>query len=193
MSRRRVLCGDGGARHRCGPNGSPGSPRRPHWYTVERFQALLAAYLSEDPAPGPGAVCAPGRLSPNLPASKGTAAQKAVTADVGLSRHLAGRLGGQRPGWIWSPCAGPCSKAMQERSRLIKPAALGVLGDTHLRTILVWRGSRSNRRASSTRSMKRDCGRPPVCPGASVRLVCGFWSPYAGAEAPGLELYPSLT
>ena len=66
---------------------------------------------------------------------KGTAAQKAVTADVGLSGTSLEDL--VVNGGMDGPRVRALLKAMQERSRLIKPAALGVLGDTHLRTILV--------------------------------------------------------
>src|SRR5947208_2202352 len=60
----------------------PSQPTSPHWYTVDRFQALLAAYLAEDRRLR--RVRTVREVVAEFAGLAGTAAQKAVTTEAGL-------------------------------------------------------------------------------------------------------------
>jgi hypothetical protein len=110
----------------------PSQPTSPHWYTVERLQALLAAYLAADRCAG--RVRTVRAVVAEFAGLSATARQKAVTADAGLSRATLEDLVVE--GTIGEARVRALLKAMQVASRAVKPHALGVLGDTHLRTFL---------------------------------------------------------
>ena len=151
----------------------PQQPTSPHWYTVERFQALLAAYLAEDRRQG--RVRSVREVVAEFAGLKGTAAQKAVTADVGLSGTSLDDL--VVDGGMDGPSVRALLKAMQARSRLIKPAKLGVIGDTHLRTIMGERLGVDPESLTYKKYMGEVEGMPYV-----VELACGWFVDWDGEQ-----------
>jgi DNA topoisomerase VI subunit B len=111
----------------------PNHPTSPHWYTPERLRGLLAAYLTADRDGGRSRTVR--EVVAEFAGLSGTAKQKLVTAEVGLTGARLEELvvnGDLAPERI-----APLLAAMQRHSRVIKPAALGVLGAAHLRQRLV--------------------------------------------------------
>ena len=151
----------------------PQHPTSPHWYTVERFQALLAAYLTQDRYQG--RVRSVREVVAEFAGLKGTAAQKAVTADAGLSGASLEDL--VVDGGMDVPRVRALLKAMQARSRLIKPATLGVIGDTHLRTIMGERLGVDPESLTYKKYMGEVEGMPYV-----VELACGWFVDWDGEQ-----------
>jgi DNA topoisomerase VI subunit B len=151
----------------------PQQPTSPHWYTVERFQALLAAYLAEDRRQG--RVRTVRAVVAEFAGLTGTAAQKAVTADAGVSGASLDDL--VVDGGMDVPRVRALLKAMQARSRLIKPAALGVIGDTHLWTVLVERFEVAPDSITYKKSVGEVEGVPYV-----VELACGWYADWDGEQ-----------
>jgi DNA topoisomerase VI subunit B len=111
----------------------PSQPTSPHWYTVTRLQALLAAYLAEDRRRG--RVRTVREVVAEFAGLSATAKQKTVTADAALARASLEDL--VIADTLAEPQVHALLKAMQAQSRPINPSALGVLGEAHLRTFLV--------------------------------------------------------
>jgi len=111
----------------------PTEPTSPHWYTPDRLRALIAAYLSDERDDGKARTVR--EFVSEFRGLSGTAKQKAVTEAAGLSgawlRDLVegDDVSAARAGWLLA--------AMQAQSRIVKPAALGVLGEVHLAQHLV--------------------------------------------------------
>ncbi|MGH7271557.1 MAG: hypothetical protein ACREJ3_14095, partial [Polyangiaceae bacterium] len=110
----------------------PSDPTSAHWYTEERFRALIAAHVSaERDGRRPKTVR---EFLAEFDGLRGSAKQKAVAAATGLTgatlRELV-RGGDLDPGQVTA-----LLRAAQDESRPVKPAALGVLGD-HLRDHLL--------------------------------------------------------
>src|SRR5262249_3659947 len=111
----------------------PSQPTSPHWYTRDRFTALLAAYLSEDRRQG--RVRTVREVVAEFDGLSGSVAQKKVTSDAGLSRATLEDL--VCDGHMDAEAVSRLLQAMQTRARTIKPYTLGVLGAEHLRAALV--------------------------------------------------------
>ena len=111
----------------------PQHPTSPHWYTPERLRALLAAYVAADRESGRGRTVR--EVVAEFAGLSGTAKQKAVTDAAGLTGARLEDLivdGDLNPDQVAA-----LLRAMQEASRPIKPAALGVLGEAHVRARVV--------------------------------------------------------
>lgn len=103
-------------------------PTSPHWYSVERLRTLIAAYVTHDRLTSHNRTVR--ELVSEFAGLTGSAKQKAVTQKAGLSGSLADLVEGDD---IAAAKVERLLVAMQEESRPIKPSALGVLGESHLR------------------------------------------------------------
>jgi DNA topoisomerase VI subunit B len=104
----------------------------PHWYTLERFCALIAANINaESGGAKPKSVR---EFVSEFHGLSSTAKQKEVVAAAGLTNLFLHDLidGGD----VDAGAAGRLLDAMQLASRPVKPAALGVLAEEHLRARL---------------------------------------------------------
>ena len=110
----------------------PSNPTSPHWYSVEHLRALIAAYLAEEQAGGRSRTVR--EFVSEFHGLKGTLKQKAVTDAAGLSGAVLHDL--VHEGDVTRPLAFALWKALQQESREVKPAALGVLGEPHLKWCL---------------------------------------------------------
>jgi DNA topoisomerase VI subunit B len=111
----------------------PRYPTSPHWYTPERLRALIAAYLGKERHGGSARTVR--EFVSEFDGLKGTAKQKAVTDAAGLSGAFLRDL--VRDDDIAIEPVETLLSAMQTESRPVKPAALGVLGEGHLKESLV--------------------------------------------------------
>jgi DNA topoisomerase VI subunit B len=112
---------------------SPHDPTSPHWYSPARLAALIAAYVASEEDGGPARTVR--EFVAEFAGLSGSVKLKQVTAAAGLtgaSLHDLVRDGVVDP----DECA-KLLTAMQDAGRPIKPAALGALGETHLRTVLI--------------------------------------------------------
>jgi hypothetical protein len=106
----------------------PSDPTCPHWYTAERFERLVAANLAHDLDGGRERTVR--ELVAEFAGLTGTAKQKAVLDQTGLSRL---GLSALRDGdGLDHARTGQLLSAMQQHTRPVKPAALGVIGREHL-------------------------------------------------------------
>jgi DNA topoisomerase VI subunit B len=111
----------------------PTFPTSPHWYTLPQFCDLLAAYLSADRQAGrPRTVR---EVVGEFQGLTGTGAQKEIASVTGLGRATLEDL--VHDDVIDTQTAQALLRAMQQRSRVVKPDALGILGASHLSTALV--------------------------------------------------------
>jgi DNA topoisomerase VI subunit B len=111
----------------------PNDPTSPHWYTPERLRALLAAYITADRAAGRGRTVR--EVVAEFAGLSGTAKQKAVTDAAGMTGARLEDLVVNRA--LGLERLAPLLRAMQQHSRPIRPAALGLLGTKHLQQQLV--------------------------------------------------------
>jgi hypothetical protein len=103
-------------------------PTCPHWYTAERFERLVAAYLAHDLDRGRERTVR--EFVAEFGGLTGTAKQKKVLDQTGLSRL---GLSALRDGdGLDHGRTKQLLSAMQQHSRPVKPAALGVIGREHL-------------------------------------------------------------
>jgi DNA topoisomerase VI subunit B len=110
----------------------PSDPTSPHWYTVARLQELIAAYLHQERAGGRARTVR--EFVSEFRGLSATGKQKAVTQAAGLSgAWLRDLIDGDS---LSAPLTDRLLTAMQAESRLVKPDALGVLGEAHLSTWL---------------------------------------------------------
>lgn len=111
----------------------PTAPTSPHWYTVERLRALIAAYIAaEQDGDRPRTVR---EFVAEFAGLSGTAKQKAVTEAAGLSgAYLRDLVSG---GDVHAGAVDALLAAMKDAARKIKPLALGALGEAHLSAHLV--------------------------------------------------------
>jgi DNA topoisomerase VI subunit B len=111
----------------------PQHPTDPHWYSVDRLRALIAAYLAEERSGG--RVRTVREFVAEFAGLSSTAKQKAVTEAAGLSRAYLHDLVAQ--GDIALEPVTALLAVMRTEARAVKPAALGVLGESHVRAHLV--------------------------------------------------------
>jgi hypothetical protein len=112
---------------------TPRAPTSPHWYTPQQFQAFLRALLNADRQTAAGA-----RLLSEVLREFDGFAGSAARGDVLRPLELSGaRLEALVNGVDLDPvCVAALLGAMQARVRPVKPQALGVLGEAHLRRAL---------------------------------------------------------
>lgn len=106
----------------------PNNPTSPHWYTVEKLRALIAANVSAELEGG--RVKTVREFVSEFAGLSGTAKQKSVTEAAGLSgAYLHDLIKGDDIDQI--PVIGLLA-AMQAESRPVKPISLGEIGEEHL-------------------------------------------------------------
>jgi DNA topoisomerase VI subunit B len=111
----------------------PSQPTSPHWYTVERLQALLAAYLAEDRRQGRRRTVR--EVVAEFDGLSGSVAQRQVVEGAQLHRATLEDL--VRGECLDTPVVTRLLKAMQDRARPVLPAVLGLIGEAHLRKQLI--------------------------------------------------------
>lgn len=105
----------------------PNNPTSPHWYTMEKLRALIAANVSAELEGG--RVKTVREFISELAGLSGTAKQKSVTESAGLSgAYLHDLIKGDDIDQM--PVMGLLA-AMQAESRPVKPTALGEIGEAH--------------------------------------------------------------
>jgi hypothetical protein len=115
-----------------GPKWMPHQPTSAHWYTVERLRALIAAYLTEETHGGRARTAR--EFVAEFDGLSGSTKPKRVLEAAGLSRAYLHDL--IEHGDVALEPVTRLLKAMRLESRPVKPAALGVLGEAHVRTFL---------------------------------------------------------
>lgn len=114
----------------------PSDPTSAHWYSVESFVRLIAGYIAHDLDAGKT------RLVRDLLAKfkglTGTAVQKVVLDETGLSRCPLSDLSDGKA--IDVGLAGKLLAAMKKATKPVKPAALGMIGECHVRRRLAGMG-----------------------------------------------------
>ena len=109
------------------PKWKPSDPTSPHWYDLERFQRLIAAYVAHDA--DNGRIRTVREFVWEFRGLSGSAKGKAVLGAAGLSREPLSRL--VVDGRIDPIISGKLLEAMQENSKPVKPALLGTIGREH--------------------------------------------------------------
>jgi DNA topoisomerase VI subunit B len=110
----------------------PSEPTSPHWYGQEEFERLVSAYVAHDQ--DRGADRSVRELVKEFRGLTGTAKQKAVLEDTGLTRtNLSALANGHG---LEHEILAALLTAIKAHSKPVKPAALGVIGETHIRTRL---------------------------------------------------------
>jgi DNA topoisomerase VI subunit B len=110
----------------------PSRPTSPHWYTLARFQQLLAAYLIADRHTGRSRTVR--EVIAEFDGLSGVRARQEVALDAGLHRATLEDLVEQEA--LDTAKVARLLKAMQARAREVKPEALGVIGQTHVTQML---------------------------------------------------------
>jgi len=106
----------------------PSKPTSPHWYGLEDFERLVAAYVAHDQ--DRGADRSVRELVSEFNGLARTAKQKTVLEATGLARtNLSALVNGEG---LRHDVTSPLLEAMKANSKLIKPAALGVIGKDHI-------------------------------------------------------------
>jgi hypothetical protein len=107
----------------------PGNPTSAHWYDLERFLRLLAAYLSHDADRGQSRTVR--AFVAEFAGLSSTAKQTRVLDTIGLQRAPLSALVANNE--VDSVRADKLLKAMQAASKPVKPKRLGLLGKDVLR------------------------------------------------------------
>ena len=107
----------------------PSEATSPHWYGVQEFARLVSAYIAIDR--DHGADRSVRELVKEFRGLTGTAKQKAVLEETGLSRtNLSALANGDG---LDLKTLAKLLTAIQKHSRPVKPAALGIIGEAHIR------------------------------------------------------------
>ena len=110
------------------PKWRPNDPTLPHWYTIEDFERQVAAYIAHDRRINGSRYVRD--LVTEFRGLSGTAKQKAVLAEAGMVKMpLSALVDG---GDLRHDLTVRLLAAMQQHSRAVKPALLGVIGREHL-------------------------------------------------------------
>jgi DNA topoisomerase VI subunit B len=112
---------------------TPHDPTSAHWYTDERLRGLIAAYVADERRGGRARTVR--EVVAEFSGLSGSTKPKVVTHAAGLERAYLHDLVEQ--GDVALDRVRPLLAAMQEASRPVKPAALGVLGEAHVRAHLI--------------------------------------------------------
>ncbi|HEY1432719.1 MAG TPA: hypothetical protein VGF39_14005 [Stellaceae bacterium] len=106
----------------------PSDPTSAHWYSVERFERLIAAYIKHDLDHRSERTVR--EFVSEFRGFSGSAKQSQILKATGLSRaSLSGLVHGDR---VDRQKVAALLEAMQAGSQPVKPAALGVIGREHL-------------------------------------------------------------
>jgi hypothetical protein len=108
----------------------PNQPTSPHWYTTEQFSALVAHYIRHDDQGGRSRTV--GELLSEFHGLSGSAKKKTVLDVTNLARKPLSAAIAHTDALL---------TAMQEHSKPVKPAALGLIGEAHLHAVLKGAGS----------------------------------------------------
>jgi DNA topoisomerase VI subunit B len=107
----------------------PNEPTSAHWYGQEEFERLIAAYIAHDQ--DRGADRSVRELVKEFRGLSGTAKQKAVLEDTGLTRtNLSALANGDG---LQHDVIVKLLSSIQAHSKPVKPAALGTIGEAHIR------------------------------------------------------------
>lgn len=107
----------------------PSEPTSPHWYGPEEFERLVLAYIAHDR--DQGADRSVRELVKEFRGLTGTAKQKAVLEETGLSRtNLSALANGDG---LDRTTLAKLLAAIQKHSKPVKPAVLGIIGEAHIR------------------------------------------------------------
>jgi DNA topoisomerase VI subunit B len=111
----------------------PSNPTSPHWYSIERLRGLIAAYVNLEQNGGK-AQSVRGFVA-EFQGLKSTIKQKRVTDAAGLSRaYLHDLVEGDD---ISADAVKSLLSAMIENSKPVKPKALGLIGEDHVRAWMI--------------------------------------------------------
>jgi hypothetical protein len=114
---------------------SPTDPTSPHWYDLDAFRSLVAAYLHRERNNGHHRGRTVREMIAEFKGLSGTAKQKTVATTAGLSgMSLSDLVSGDD---LDDARLAVLLDAMKVESRPVKPKALGVIGADHLRTHVV--------------------------------------------------------
>lgn len=168
----------------------PGDAMPAHWYTVETLRDLMAAYVADERHGGRRRTVR--EFVSEFRGLSATAKQKTVTAGL-AGMYLADFI---QSGDLDVARVERLLAAMQAHSNPPKPAALGILGEAHMKA---WMERYANVSSESIRYVKRmgENGLPHVvevafglrkADDAGRRILTGLnWSPALGSPAPELE------
>jgi DNA topoisomerase VI subunit B len=161
------------------------APTSPHWYTAEQLRNLAAAYIAAERNGGRARTAR--EFISEFHGLSGSLKQKAILARLpalaGVHlRHLV------KHGDVDRTTIAALLEAMQAESRPLKPAALGILGEVHLRGWLTQQlGADTTITYVKTADIDDESGRPYVLETAfgirqnregRLRLVTGInWAP----------------
>jgi DNA topoisomerase VI subunit B len=106
----------------------PSVPTCPHWYPLDRFEHLVAAYLAHDEERGRERTVR--ELVAEFRGLTGTAKQKKVLNQTGLLR--AGLCALRNGDGLDHERTAAVLNAMKQHTRPVKPSALGTIGREHL-------------------------------------------------------------
>jgi DNA topoisomerase VI subunit B len=110
----------------------PSEPTSPWWYGPDELERLIAAYITHDQ--DHGADRSVRELVREFRGLTGTAKQKAVLEATGLTRtNLSALVNGHG---LQQDVVVKLLGAIQKHSKPVKPAALGIIGETHIKTRL---------------------------------------------------------
>ena len=111
-------------------------PTSPHWYTADQLRALMAAYLTVERDGGQARTVR--QFIAEFRGLSGTAKQKAILSRLPIAGvHLRDFV---RNGDVDRGTVETLLEAMRAESRAVKPDALGVLGEAHVRAWLLAHG-----------------------------------------------------
>jgi hypothetical protein len=160
----------------------PSNPTGSHWYDLERFIRLLAAYIAHDADRGSNRTVR--EFVAEFDGLTGTAKQTRVLDEAGMKRVPLSALAG--PDEVDAEAAGRLLAAMKKHSKPVKAKRLGVIGKESLRRRFESLGCQAESFKYKPRTGETD-GIPWIqetafgyCPGRvkSRRLVTGVnWSP----------------
>ena len=108
----------------------PCDPTSPHWYEPDHLERLIGAYLSHDAEHGRERTVR--EFITEFRGLSGTAKQKAVLDATGLSRAPLSRLLNGANAFD-REAVGSLLQAMAINSKPVRPEALGIIGEDHLR------------------------------------------------------------
>jgi len=170
-------------------------PTSAFWYDVESFSRYMAAHVARDQDHGHARTVRD--FIAELRGLTGTTKQKAVLHEAGAARtSLAAFFAeGKNPDGV-----ARLLTACQQHTQPVKPAALGLIGEDHLRERLLAIGAEETTIKYRKRALAHPDGMPCViesafawCPEAQAqRIVTGVnWSAAIGDPFPSLGVYGS--
>jgi DNA topoisomerase VI subunit B len=166
-------------------------PTSPHWYTPQSLRTLIAGYLLREREGGRARTVR--EFASEFRGLSSTIKQKQVTA--GLSRaHLRDLV---KDGALDERVIEELLQRMQALSKPVKPQALGVIGEEHLKSWMVTHANVSGESVKYARKLGVDDGLPFVIELAfgvrrgdkdGRRVIYGLnWAPALGTPVPQLS------